>query len=315
MVSPKMRFIGVVLAIVGLLVLSAACGTGSKSTESSAQSVKTQPGAASSVDSSHVATSGGAAVPAIATSGAATQSSTTMNWDRMIVRNADISLQVASVESMLAKVRSLTDGAGGVVFASSTSFNGNDQVATMTLDIPADQFDQVVNALRAAPGVKKVDHESITSQDVTSDYIDLQAQLRNLQATQSRLLALMDKATQLQDILTLEQELSKVEGQIEQTTGRINYLDKRTSFSRITLTLSPFVIVASDNARSGFDLARSVRAAWVASLRFTGSILTGVVQAGVFLWWFWPLVAIGLGIGLARRQRRRHTNGSMGIVA
>ena len=315
MVGPKTRTSVAFVAILGLLIMTVACGGSSQTSGTHTSSEMAPPGTAASKDLAVAASGGDASVPAVGTGSNSSTSATTTNWDRKIIRNADIALKVTSVESMLATVRSITDGVGGVVFASSTSFSGDDQIATMTLDVPADQFDQVVNSLRAVPGVKKVEHESITSQDVTDDYIDLQSQLRNLQATETRLLALMDKATQLQDVLLLDQELSKIEGQIEQTTGRINYLDKRSSFSRITLTLSPFVVSAKNDVNSGFDLAKAVHDAWVASLRFTGGILTGLVTAGVFLWWFWPLAVAALGVWFARRQRGRGTKGNSEIVA
>lgn len=315
MISPNNRTIGNVLAVLGLLFLSVACGSGSKVAGPSTQPIKVPsiPGTTSNAASSTGAAGG--AAQAVTSSDAARSSATTTNWDRKIIRNADLALKVTNVESMLATVRSITDSAGGVVFASSTSFNGDDQIATMTLDIPSGEFDRVVNALRAAPGVKKVEREAITSQDVTGDYVDLQSQLRNLVATQTRLAALMDKATQLQDVLTLEQELSKVEGQIEQTTGRINYLDKRSSFSRVTLTLSPFVFAAHPSAQPGFDLANAVHDAWAASLRFTGGILTGLVKAGVFLWWFWPLVVIAARVWHSRRQRRTGAHENSKVAA
>ena len=315
MVGPKTRFAVGIVTILGLLIMTVACGGSSQTTGTHTSSEMAPPSTQANKDLPVTASGGVASVPVAGTGSNSTTSSTTANWDRKIIRNADISLKVTSVESMLATVRSITDGVGGVVFASSTSFNGDDQIATMTLDVPADQFDQVVNSLRAAPGVKKVERESITSQDVTDDYIDLQAQLRNLQATETRLLALMDKATQLQDILMLDQELSKVEGQIEQTTGRVNYLDKRSSLSRITLTISPFVVSAKKDVNSGVDLAKAVHDAWVASLRFTGRILTGLVTAGVFLWWFWPLAAVALGVWFTRRDRGRGTKGKSEIVA
>lgn len=297
------------VAVVGLLLFTVACGGGgsqSAQTRSASGAVAAGPETQSFAASNSASSSVGAA-PAAGQSVSST-SSTTTSWDRKIIRNADLSLQVTSVESMLATVRTIADGVGGIVFASSTSYDGNNQIASMTIDVPADQFDIVVNELRSAPGVKKVERESITSQDVTDSYVDLQSQLRNLQATEARLMALMDKATNMQDILALNKQLSDIEGQIEQTTGRINYLDKKTSFSRITLTIKPFVAVAETTPKSGFNLGAAVRQAWEASLQFTGGVLTGLVKVGVFMWWFWPLVLASLGFVLIRRQRRKNGN-------
>ncbi len=306
MLGSKLRLSGAVLVAVVVITLAAACGGSGAKNERTSDSSS---GIASNSSKSQAPSSTGgqavvAATSASASSGGAA-ATTTSGWDRKIIRNADLTLQVNNVESFLAAVRSTVDGVGGIVFASSTSYDGDVQTATMTLDVPSDQFDQVVSNLRSQSGVKKVVTESISSQDVTDDYVDLQSQLTNLKATQARLTILMDKATALQDILTVQDELSKVEGQIEQTTGRINYLDKKTSYSRITLTLSPVGVAIETKSTSGFDLGKAVHDAWKASLDFTGGVLTALVKVGVFLWWFWPLAVIGGAVAMVRRQRRR----------
>jgi len=309
------RFFLLVLAAV-LVTMVSACSVGgwgsSSSDKSSSTSGSTESATAASAaavapapalvgGSSDASSSGGT------TSSQPTGSATTAaaNWDRMIIRNASITLQVANVESMLATVRGITDGANGLVFASSTSFDGDNQIATMTLDVPTAQFDQVVNDLRAAPGVKKVQSESISSQDVTDQYIDLQSQLKSLTATQDRLLALMKTATNINDIITLDDHLSNVQTQIDQINGRVQYIAQKSSFSRITLTISPVAIVVHTTGDGGFDLGRAVRSAWDASLRFTGGVLTFAVKAVVFLWWLVPLAVIALGVQAVRRQRHR----------
>ena len=69
--------------------------------------------------------------------------------------------------------------------------------------------------------------EASGSQDVTEEYVDLGANLRNLQASESAILKLMDKATQIQDVLALQRELTNVRGQIERIQGRKTYLERR----------------------------------------------------------------------------------------
>lgn len=313
MFGRRPRVVAALFTLLLLVAVLASCSSGgesSKSSNSSGTTGEAAPVVGAPQGSTGEASAGGTGADVAASGGGSTTAGAPADWDRKIIRNADIALRVTGVEAMLSTIRTITDTAGGVVFASSTSYSGDDQIATMTLDVPADQFDQVVNKIRSAPGVKKVDKEAITSQDVTDQYVDLQSQLRNLQTTQARLQSLMNSATNLQDLLTIEQELSRVEGQIEQTTGRINYLDKHTSFSRITVTVTPFAVAANKSAEHGFDLAKAVRQAWESSLRFTGGVLTALVKAAVFLWWFWPLALVAAGVVATRR--RRHSNGVTG---
>jgi hypothetical protein len=311
----SMQRFGLVMLASLLVAVLGACSSGGsgsstadKSTSSSGSSAEATAASAAAVapapglvtGSSDASSAGGTTASQSAASG----STAAVNWDRMIIRNASITLQVTNVESMLATVRGITDGAGGLVFASSTSFDGDNQIATITLDVPAEKFDQVVNSLRSAPGVKKVQSEAVASQDVTDEYVDLQSKLKSLNASQDRLLELIKGATNINDILTLDDHLTDIQSQIDQINGRINYIDKKTSFSRITLTLSPVAIVVHQNNNGGFDLGEAVSSAWRSSLRFTGDVLTVGVKVVVFLWWVVPLAAIAFGIFALRRQRR-----------
>lgn len=300
-----LQWLSLIAVVAALAAMLAACSTsaGDKSAGDSRTSGSTASSAASaampnSANAASESASGGASAPS-----SSSQALQTTDWDRKIIRNAQLDLQVNNVESMLATIRGITDGADGIVFASSTSFDGDNQLATITLDVPADRFDQVINSLRTANGVKKVQRESVTSQDVTDEYVDLTSRLKSLNASHDRLLDLIKQATSINDIVTLDNHLSDIETQIDQTTGRINYLDKKTSLSRIVVTLSPVSIVTHGNG-GGFDLVQAVQDAWASSLNFTGDVLTAAVKVVVFLWWLLPLAAIGYGVLVIRRRQR-----------
>ncbi|HEX7101432.1 MAG TPA: DUF4349 domain-containing protein [Nitrolancea sp.] len=299
-----LSLIAVVAVLAMMLVACSSSASDKNGSNSEAASMTSSTSASAAMPNSATnaseSASGGASAPS-----SSSQALQTADWDRKIIRNAQIDLQVTNVESMLATIRGITDGAQGLVFASSTSFDGNNQLATITLDVPADRFDQVINSLRSANDVKQVQRESVTSQDVTDEYVDLTSRLKSLNASHDRLLDLIKQATSINDIVTLDDHLSDIEMQIDQTTGRINYLDKKTSFSRIVVTLSPVSIVTHENG-GGFDLVQAVQDAWESSLNFTGGVLTAAVKVVVFLWWLLPLTAIAYGVITVRRRQRNH---------
>lgn len=235
--------------------------------------------------------------------GAAPEAAQLADWDRRIVRTAEMTLTVQDVEQAIAAVRDIATAQGGQILTSSTSDSGDYQTAMLTIEVPSDRFDPAMSALRGLPLVERVDHETTSSQDVTEEYVDLEARLRNAEATEQRLVALQGQAERLEDTLALEREISRVRGEIEQMKGRLNYLERRTSFSRIDLELFP-AVAGAGRAAPGFDFARVVREAWDASMRFAGRVATVGVTVVVFLWWLWPLVAAG-AVYYARRARRR----------
>jgi hypothetical protein len=222
-------------------------------------------------------------------------------WDRMILRNATLQLKVKDVAASMDAVRGVASQHNGYITQSDSHQDGNYTVATITVQVPAKEFDTVMPELRRL-GVKTV-QENVTSSDVTDEYTDLQSQLRNLQATEARMLALQQKAGTLEDVLAVDRELRQVQGQIEQIQGRTNYLSKRAEMSSITVTLSPDIVPAdpAPQPATGWDPAVIAQHAWEASLDTLARAGSVIISIVVFFWWAFPLVFL---LWLVRRMRR-----------
>lgn len=295
-------FAALLLSPLVVLALATACGW---SERPGGQSV--QPAVASTAvvtDQARPAPAGGASEsPAPASSGATLSS----GFDRFVIRTAELELQVSDIGQALVAIRQLTIDARGFVLSSSTYAQGEEgkrQTATLTVQVPSERFDQFLNQVRTSPLVVKVEREQLQSQDVTDEYLDLDARLRNLQATEQRYLALLDRASTIEEILRVEQELSRVRYEIEQVTGRKQYLERHIAYAQATITLVP--VPATQEARGpAFDLARSAARAWRASLEFIGGVAEIAVMLVVFFWWLWPVLAILTVLALRWRGRRQ----------
>jgi hypothetical protein len=183
-----------------------------------------------------------AATAAIITNtGSANASANPASSDHMIIKNGDIELLVKNTDVALDDVTQIVGDSQGYIVSSKMSYQDyygtNYKYATLTIDVPVDQFK---NALRRLRGLAiRVTNENETGQDVTDQYVDLQAQLQNLEATRDRIKGFLDQAKTVDDALKINQQLSDIEGQIEQIQGKINYLSTRSAFSTITITLDP----------------------------------------------------------------------------
>jgi uncharacterized protein DUF4349 len=131
---------------------------------------------------------------------------------------------------------------GGFV-SSSQSAEGKHRSGTLVMRIPVGQFE---NALGAVKALGRVTSERVAGQDVTAQFVDLEARLRNWQAQESVLLSLMAKATSISDSIRVQRELQDVQLQIEQLRGQLRVLSDQADFSTITLALAEagFVIPA-----------------------------------------------------------------------
>jgi hypothetical protein len=229
--------------------------------------------------------------------------------DRMVIRTAQLSVEVNNMEQALAAARAIAQRDGGFVSASNTHLEKVDDqdrmVADLTLQVRTDAADSALSDLR---GLGNVTSETSGSQDVTEEYVDLDSNLRNLQASESAILKLMDKATRIEDVLALQRELTNVRGQIERIQGRKRFLERRTDMATITLSLRPPAAEAARPAGSGaWDPIGIALRAWQASLAVLRGVAEVAILAAVFSWWLIPLVAGGLYWWL---RRRRPANGT-----
>ena len=207
---------------------------------------------------------------------------------RTILRSGSVSLTVDSVADSFERVRQIADGSGGFVSDSSFYGSGDSQSASLTLRVPAEQFSQVVADLRAL--AIEVESVQTSSQDVTEEFTDLQATVRNFQAVEQQYLTLLSQAETIGDILQVQDRLSGVRLQIEQAQGRINMLDNLASLATLSVTLMPESVAAPSVSQDGFG--DRVAAAWDSSLDTLAAIGTGIVVGLVWSWWLVPVVPV-----------------------
>jgi Domain of unknown function (DUF4349) len=220
--------------------------------------------------------------------------------DRMVIRTAKLVLQVADVDQAVDRVRQAAQAGGGYLSASNTRIEQDRPVADLTLQVRSDALDATLQALR---GLGKVDSETSTSQDVTEEYVDLDANMRNLQASESAILRLMDRAQRIEDIISLQRELTNVRGQIERIQGRKSYLERRTDMASVSVSLHLPPAEGATTPGGGFDPLAVARRGWNASLAVLRGALEAVIVVAAFSWWLVPFVAVGVYLFTRRRPR------------
>jgi hypothetical protein len=153
---------------------------------------------------------------------------------RKIIRNGSLEIVVAEIDQAIAKIRSIVDGLGGFVEKSSQT-NVGGHTATVTVRVPANSLDRAMTQIKEM--ASSVDREGIDARDVTRDYVDLDARLRNAKAEEGRYLEILKKATTIKDTLDGAEKLSNVRGRIEQLQGEMNYLTSQIDMSALEISL------------------------------------------------------------------------------
>lgn len=220
--------------------------------------------------------------------------------DRKIIFNAEVALDVTDVQKAFQNCQDLASKQGGYIAQSSLQKSDAAIVATLTARVPAGKLDAFLNGVSALGTVTK---KSISSQDVTSQAIDIAARLKVLQAEEQQLLAFLRKATTIKDMLSVEQQLNSVRTQIEQYEGQQRYLDKSTSLATVTVeltqTIAQYVVprgFLSAFQQSLVRFGHGVSACWT---WFGGSLLFILFCAAIL-----SAVLFGL-VRLLRRLSRR----------
>lgn len=181
--------------------------------------------------------------------------------DRKIIRDANLTLESAVPQDVQRKISSIAESVGGFVVTSESKQRESGEPGKQFLEVnlvirvPAAQFGAALDQIRNAGS--RVVQEKVTGQDVTEEFIDLEARIKTQKALELQFLEIMKQAHRVEDALEVQRQIADVRTEIEKLEGRKRFLENRASLSTITVDLlSPTAIVVNT---SGFG--RSIREA------------------------------------------------------
>lgn len=223
-----------------------------------------------------------------------------VSQDRKVIRQARLELQADDTREAFDQIVKIAEAAGGFISNATVSpVEGEDDQpeVVLTLRIPATQLTQTMASIKDS--VQEVISESQGAQDVTDQYIDLEARLTNLTALEVELRALLTEVRQQPDadpdeLLRVFTEVSNVRGEIEQIQGQLNYLDDVVALASldISLTPTPAVVPIVEDTWAPVEVARD-------ALRSLVSGLQGVADWGIhFAIYTLPMLILTLGLPL-----------------
>ncbi len=154
--------------------------------------------------------------------------------DRKVIKTASIEIEVKDFLTELDNIIALTNDYNGFVTSSSVRVENNAKIGDLIIRVPADKFYVILSDIETKGEVKS---KKVSGQDVTEEYIDLQARLDNAKVTEQRLLEILKKAETVDDILKIEGELNGVRERIEQLSGRITYLENSVDLATININI------------------------------------------------------------------------------
>lgn len=215
--------------------------------------------------------------------------------DRKIVRTGSINIEVDDITNTLDSITNIAVQHNGYVVSSSQRGNDDNPRGNISIRIPFSDFNDALQQIRTL--ATKITYENTASQDVTEQYTDLKAQLKNYEATEAQLLELLKKAESVTDVLEVQKELSNVRENIERTKGRIQYLDRTTDMSLIEVQL----VKTKPIGESSWDISGIFKSA------VDGLIIFVQILLGLLIWGlvFSPIWIVILVIIWAVRRKKK----------
>lgn len=212
-----------------------------------------------------------------------------------LIQDATLTVKIGkgSFDSVSQRIIDIAQSAGGALFSMQTSQSDQDVInsGSVVIKVPSDQYTRVLGQLRSLGTVTAI---QTSSQDVSGEYVDLEARLKNQKAQQAILLALMQRATTIQDSIAVQNQLSQVTGEIERIEGRVHYLDTQTTFSTISVNLIIPVAAAARPAEPNLWEKSGIGDAFATALRMSANVIAGMIIVLGFLLPFGILVVLGL---------------------
>lgn len=219
--------------------------------------------------------------------------------DRYLIRDATLSMEVRDVRQASRQLVSAVEAASGYLSDAHESVDGlGRRSMSIKARVPFTRFDR---SLRQIEALGKVLDRQITAEDVTEEFVDSQAKLRNLKRTELRLLEHLNRTARLADIVLVEKELNRVRGEIERLEGRLRFLEHRIAFSTITITLNEAPRPESVTPVETFSSGQVASDATRALVGFARVVWSAVIWIGI---WAAVWAPLGLLFWLAYRRRQ-----------
>ncbi len=162
------------------------------------------------------------------------------NFARKIVKNGNIKLQVDDAFATAEKIQEIVKSfSGDLLNSSSSKTRYGGWKVFLFFQVPADKFEEVRRAIKNSGG--EVLADSVNTSDVTAEYVDLEARLKNKRLEEESFQKMLDKAKTVDEILKITKEINRVRSEIDRLEGQKKYLDSQTVMSRISVEITEFV--------------------------------------------------------------------------
>ncbi|MEG3581435.1 MAG: DUF4349 domain-containing protein [Chloroflexota bacterium] len=219
--------------------------------------------------------------------------------DKKIQKNANINIEVKDLEESILKTNQMISTfKGEIISTNSGGIDFGQPYANIRFRVPSGSLEEVVIELKKFSS--KVISENVYTNDVTEEFIDVEAKLNIMKSTEKRFSDLLADAKSVEEVIQVEKELMRIRGDIDSLEGRLNYLSQTTDTSEINLNMNEEVPITGEKWRFNDSLS--------SALQNLSSFAKGFADLLINLVVFVPVIIVGILIIIIIRIliKRRH---------
>ncbi len=210
-----------------------------------------------------------------------------------IIKTGNLRFETQDLAKTHQKILDAVRNAKGYVQRDNTGKNYNSHYQNLTIRIPSESFDTVIQTI--SDGVTYFEEKTISQRDVTEEFVDLNARLKAKRTLEKRYLELLSKAKDVKEMLEIERELSKIREEIEAREGRLQYLQNQVSESTITIYFYKTTSERGVTISYGSKMVNALKNGW-----------NGISEFFLGLLHVWPfIILVVLGVFMIRRWMKK----------
>ncbi len=214
-----------------------------------------------------------------------------------IIKEGNASIEVGEYAAVMVQVKAVIEKYEGYIANEDEENNHYRTSNSLVIKVLNDRFEEALNELTALGD--KVDYKRVNADDVTEEFVDIQARIKTKRAVEQRYVEILQQAKTIDEILEVEDHLRVIREELESIEGRLKYLDERVKYSTIHLTVYQTYDYASTPYSPDFGdkMGDAFGGGWEGFLM----VLVGIV----YLWPFVLLLIVLLFLLRRWRKKRR----------
>lgn len=224
--------------------------------------------------------------------------------DRKIVYTASMRMESTRFDDARTALLAAVEDCGGYLESTDQSGSAKEgsRWVSYTVRVPAGKYTAFLEQAGQAGSVLNLNE---SAQDITLEYVDVQARLESLESKKARLEALADKAETTADLLEIENQLTEVQYQLESYTRQMKVMDNQVDYCTVDISLREVATLTPTGVSFGERIADAFTGDWTAFAAFVQDAVVAIIYNLPLLIIFGILAAVLVPVLRKRRQNKR----------